>query len=229
MIWMSYCIKQYGTWSWINIPGSRLLHSIVERMSTWNLSSRPYLNGNSMVWGSSTYSTMMQVKVRLLLGWPMAKSGTYILYLSLWEQVQNKKQHFANLLQNVILSRHHVSKQQHFWPVAKKFYNMSTTCHMFCVMLASYLLSRNARCTTEGTQDSQTLCWQDSCQHHCSLPAEPSWPGSPRRCIVNGFGVMGTTNIFDVCITKVHTSSFKKHALDRTLKNAEGSKKKRYL
>ncbi len=44
-----------------------------------------------------------------------------------------------------------MSKQQHFGPVAKKIYDMSTTCRMSRVVSASFLVSRNATCTTKVT------------------------------------------------------------------------------
>ncbi len=42
-----------------------------------------------------------------------------------------------------------MSKQQHFWPVDKNFYNMSTSYGVLHVMLASYQVSQNATCTTK--------------------------------------------------------------------------------
>ncbi len=42
-----------------------------------------------------------------------------------------------------------MSKQQHFWPVPKNFYDMSTTCFVSRVVLASFLVSQNATCTTK--------------------------------------------------------------------------------
>ncbi len=49
-----------------------------------------------------------------------------------------------------------MSKQQHFWPVAKFFYNMSTTCCVLHLVLASYLVLQNATCTTKD--QSTNLC-----------------------------------------------------------------------
>ncbi len=40
-----------------------------------------------------------------------------------------------------------MSKWQHFWPVAKNFYDMSTTCCVSHVVSARFLVSRNASCT----------------------------------------------------------------------------------
>ncbi len=48
-------------------------------------------------------------------------------------------------------------KQQHFWPVAKIFYKMSTTCCVSHVVLASYLVLQNATCTTKVLKTHKTL------------------------------------------------------------------------
>ncbi|KAL7461468.1 hypothetical protein ACHAXS_001898, partial [Conticribra weissflogii] len=64
-----------------------------------------------------------------------------------------------------------------------------------------------------------------------TAPKTHNHPGDEARgdAFVDGFWVSGKTCIFDVRITDVHAVSYKKHPPARTLKNAEESKKKRYL